>query len=56
MVLVGDTIKVNRKIGKVVDISQLRNDARYVITYERNDGTIFTFIEGNIDFEIIKGR
>lgn len=56
MVSTGNKIKVNDRIGKIIDISQLRNDNRYVITYIDNNGEYKTFIEGNIKYKILKGR
>lgn len=54
MVSIGNKIKVNNRIGKIIDISQLRDDSRYVITYIDSNGEYKTFIEGNIKYKIIK--
>jgi len=56
MVKIGSRIKVNNRIGKIIDISQLKNDSRYVITYIDNNGEYKTFIEGNIKYKVIKRK
>jgi len=55
MVKIGDKIKVNNIMGKIVSISQY-DDGRYLIIYRNNKGEPSFFLEGDEQFEVIKNE